>query len=161
MLKEETLMRCPSRTLRALAVASSLMLSQSFPCAAAILARHVSGTVAINQGHAGFIVTAGYGGGVLRYEGRNYHFKIGGLGVGGFGASALQATGYVYDLHSLDDFPGPYVNIRAGVAIGRRSLGGMWLRNPHGVTLKLNAKRRGLMLAAGGDAMVITMVPAP
>jgi hypothetical protein len=123
------------------------------------MARHPSGTLVIDQGHAGFIVTAGFGGGVLMYAGRRYHFKVGGLGVGGFGASVLRATGIVYDLHSVADFPGPYLTIRAGAAVGERSIGRMWLRNGHGVTLKLNARRRGLMLAAGADAVVISMVP--
>ena len=121
------------------------------------MARHPSGTVAIDQGQAGFIVTAGYGGGVLRYEGKSYGFQIGGLGVGGFGASSVKATGIVYDLHSIADFPGPYAAIRAGGAVGEKSIGRIWLRNNHGVTLKLDAKRRGLMLATGADAVVISM----
>jgi hypothetical protein len=152
-------MRCLWRTLRLGSVILSLLLVPSLACAAGLLARHPSGTVAIDQGQAGFVFTAAYGGGVLRYAGGSYRFKIGGLGVGGFGASALQATGLVYDLHSLDDFAGPYVNIRAGAAVGEKSVGRMWLHNPHGVTLKLDAKRRGLMLAAGADAVVISMVP--
>jgi hypothetical protein len=143
-----------------ISTATSLVaLLPSLASAASLVARHPSGTVVINQGHAGFIVTAGFGGGILSYGGRAYRFKIGGLGVGGFGASHVQATGIVYDLKSVRDFPGPYVTIRAGAALGKRSIGRMWLRNPHGVTLKLDAKRRGLMLAAGGDAVVITMSP--
>ncbi|SDR63827.1 hypothetical protein SAMN05519103_09080 [Rhizobiales bacterium GAS113] len=153
-------MRHILKTLRLLTVAAMATLLPSLASAAGLLARHPSGTVEINQGQAGFIVTAGYGGGLLRYAGRLYHFKVGGLGVGGIGASSVQATGIVYDLHSVRDFPGPYATIRAGAALGKRSVGGMWLRNPHGVTLKLNAKRRGLMLAAGADAVVISMVPS-
>ena len=140
-------------------VALSLLLMPSFADAAGLFARRPSGTLVINQGQAGFIVTADYGGGLLHYEGRTYPFKVGGLGVGGFGASSVHATGIVYDLKSIQDFPGPYVTIRAGAAVGRRSIGRMWLRNSHGVTLKLDAERRGLMLAAGADAVVISMGP--
>jgi hypothetical protein len=149
----------PLAALRVLAITSLVALLPSLVSAAGPTARHPSGTVVIDQGQAGFVFTAAYGGGVLRYAGGSYRFKIGGLGVGGFGASELQATGIVYDLHSLDDFAGPYVNIRAGAAVGEKSVGRMWLRNAHGVTLKLDAKRRGLMLAAGADAVVISMLP--
>jgi hypothetical protein len=149
----------PLAALRVLAAASLVALLSSSASAAGLMARHPSGTLVIDQGQAGFIVAAGFGGGVLTYAGRRYHFKIGGLGVGGFGASRLRATGIVYDLHSVADFPGGYLTIRAGAAVGERSIGRMWLRNARGVTLKLNAKRRGLMLAAGADAAVISMVP--
>jgi hypothetical protein len=146
--------------LQVLAIPSLVTLLPSFASAAGLVARHPSGTVVIDQGQAGFIVTAGYGGGVLRYQGKSYGFQIGGLGVGGFGASSLKATGIFYDLHSVADFPGPYVALRAGAAVGEKSVGRMWLRNDHGVTLKLDAKRRGLMLAAGADAVVISMAAA-
>ena len=152
-------MRCIWRTLRLWSAALSLLLMPSLAYATGLLASHPSGTVVINQGQAGFIVTAGYGGGILHYKGKTYHFEIGGLGVGGFGASSVHATGIVYDLKSVRDFPGPYVTIRAGAAVGGKSIGRMWLRNLHGVTLKLDAKRRGLMLAGGADAVVISMVP--
>jgi hypothetical protein len=31
------------------------------------------------------------------------------------------------------------------------------LQNEHGVVMRLNAKRKGLMLSLGGDAVVISM----
>ena len=74
--------------------------------------------------------------------------STGGLGIGGFGASSVHATGIVCDLETIQDFLGPYVMIRAGAAVGEKSIGRMWLRNSYGVTLKLDAERRGLMLAA-------------
>jgi hypothetical protein len=40
---------------------------------------------------------------------------------------------------------------------GTASAGEMWLNNPEGVIIHLNAKREGLMLSLGGDAMVITL----
>jgi hypothetical protein len=149
----------PLAALQILAITSLVVLLPSIAAAAGLMARHPSGTVVIDQGQAGFVFTADYGGGVLRYAGARYRFKIGGLGVGGFGASELQATGVVYDLHSVDDFAGPYVNVRAGAAVGDKSIGRMWLRNADGVTLKLDAKRRGLMLATGAEAVVISMLP--
>jgi hypothetical protein len=149
----------PLAALGLLTAASLFALMPSFAAAASLMANHPSGTVTIDQGQAGFIVTAGYGGGVLKYEGKSYGFQIGGLGVGGFGASSLKATGIVYDLNSVTDFAGPYAAIRAGGAVGEKSIGRIWLKNNHGVTLRLDAKRRGLMLATGADAVVISMTP--
>ena len=116
-----------------------------------------SGTVVIDQGQAGFIVTAGYGGRVLKFNGKAYPFKIAGLGVGGIGASSVQARGIVYDLASVEKFPGTYIAARAGAVIGNRSAGKMWLKNENGVFMELAAKRKGLMLSLGADGVVITM----
>jgi hypothetical protein len=115
------------------------------------------GTVSIDQGQAGFIISAGYGGGVLSFRGKTYRFEIGGLGIGAIGASAVQATGTVHNMTSVAQFPGAYAAFRAGAVIGNRSIGRMWLRNENGVVMNLNAKREGLMLATGGDAVLIKM----
>ena len=44
-----------------------------------------------------------------------------------------------------------------GFALGTTSAGDLWLQNEHGVILRLKAKREGLMLSLGGDAVVISM----
>jgi hypothetical protein len=54
-------------------------------------------------------------------------------------------------------FPGAYAQGRYGFAIGDRSGGDLWLQNEAGVILHLKAKREGLMLSLGGDAIVISM----
>jgi hypothetical protein len=42
-------------------------------------------------------------------------------------------------------------------SVGTASAGDLWLQNGHGVVMHLVAKRRGLMLSLGGDAVVIQM----
>jgi hypothetical protein len=42
-------------------------------------------------------------------------------------------------------------------AIGTASAGDLWLQNEAGVIMHLKAKRTGLMLSLGGDAVVISM----
>jgi hypothetical protein len=42
-------------------------------------------------------------------------------------------------------------------AIGTASTGDLWLKNEHGVIMRLVAKRQGLMLSLGLDAVVIQM----
>jgi hypothetical protein len=82
---------------------------------------------------------------------------VGGVGVGGVGVSTIEATGEVYNLRDLRQFPGTYGQARYGFAIGTASAGDLWLQNEAGVILHLKAKRTGLMLSLGGDAMVISM----
>src|ERR1700751_5113097 len=52
-----------------------------------------SGTVDIEQVQIAFIGSGNLGGGTLNYEGQAYKFTIGGLGIGGFGVSKIEATG--------------------------------------------------------------------
>jgi hypothetical protein len=81
---------------------------------------------------------------------------VGGLGVGGIGLSAVDAKGYVYNLQNLQQFAGAYAQGRAGFAVGQTSSGDLWLQNESGVIMHLVAKREGLMLSLGADAMVIS-----
>jgi hypothetical protein len=97
------------------------------------------------------------GNGTLKYRGHNYPFTVGGLGVGGIGISKIEARGEVYGLERLRDFPGAYIHGRYGLAIGTASTGDPWLKNGNGVIMRLVAKRQGLMLSLGGDAVVIQM----
>jgi hypothetical protein len=41
--------------------------------------------------------------------------------------------------------------------VGNASAGDLWLKNDKGVIMHLKAKRTGLMLSLGGDAVVISM----
>lgn len=115
------------------------------------------GTIVMHQVQAAFIGSGNGGEGTLTYQGHAYPFVIGGLGVGGIGASTIDATGDVYNLKSVEDFPGSYVQGRMGYAFGTKSHGDLWLKNDAGVVLHLAAKRTGLMLSLGGDVILIQM----
>ena len=114
-----------------------------------------SGTVEIEQVQIAFIGSGNVGGGTLNFQGKTYRFTVGGLGVGGFGVSKMQATGEVYNLKELRQFPGGYGQARYGIAAGDKSAGEMWLQNPNGVLISLRAKRTGLALSLGADAVYI------
>ncbi len=114
-----------------------------------------SGTLTIEQVQIAFIGSGNLGGGTLIVNGQKYSFSIGGLGVGGFGVSRMEAYGNVYNLRNLADFAGAYVQARYGMAVGSMSTGKLWLQNARGVVLELNAKRSGLALSLGGDAVYI------
>jgi hypothetical protein len=125
--------------------------------AQSIEGRTPDGTVDMNQVQAAFIGSGGGGSGTLFFRGRAYPFAVGGLGIGGIGASTINASGDVYGLNSVADFPGAYAQGRIGFAAGTTSRGDLWLQNSRGVIMRLRAKRTGLMLSLGGDAVVISM----
>ena len=114
-----------------------------------------SGTVIIEQLQVAFIGSGGAGEGTLHFQGRSHRFSVGGLGVGGFGISKMEATGDVYNLRELSQFPGAYGAARYGAAFGDKGGGELWLENPHGVMMSLKARREGLAVSLGADAMVI------
>ena len=114
-------------------------------------------TVDMQEVQVAYLANGGGGNGTLFYHGAAYPFTIGGLGVGGIGASTVSASGEVYKLNALSQFPGAYAQAQAGFAIGSASRGDLWLQNEAGVIMHLKAKREGLMLSLGGDAIVISM----
>jgi hypothetical protein len=114
-----------------------------------------SGTLTIEQVQIAFIGSGNLGGGTLTVGGHKHSFSIGGLGIGGIGVSRMEATGNVYNLKNINDFAGGYVQARYGIAVGSMSTGQLWLQNAKGVVLELKAKRTGLALSLGGDAVYI------
>ena len=115
------------------------------------------GRISIDQTQLAFIGSAAVGGGTLFFRGRSYPFTINGLGIGGIGASKIKATGEVYELARVSDLAGVYGQVRLGWALVNKGDGRLWLQNDKGVVLRLHAKRRGLMLAAGADAVRIQL----
>lgn len=114
-----------------------------------------SATIRIKQLQVAFIGSGAIGGGTLRFRNNSYDLTVGGLGIGGIGASRLTATGAVYGLKDVEDVAGAYVQIREGWAIGQQGRGTLWLRNAKGVVMRLATQRRGLQLSLGADGVLI------
>ena len=100
-------------------------------------------TITLQAASAAFIGSGQGGEGTLHYQGKAYPFYVGGVGIGGIGASTIEVTGEVYRLKNLRRFsrclqPGALRRV-AGTA----SAGEMWLNNPEGVIIHLDAKRTG------------------
>jgi len=123
----------------------------------AIAGQRPSGTVEMEMLQAAYIGSGGGGRGVLHYRGRRYPFTVAGAGIGGIGVSTVEAHGEVYGLADVAQFAGAYAQARYGFALGRASAGELWLQNEAGVIMHLKARREGLMLSLGGDAVVISM----
>jgi hypothetical protein len=115
-----------------------------------------SGAIEIKQYSVAYIGSGTLGKGTLTYQGRRYPFRIGGLGIGGIGVAAIDAHGSVYDLPDLGSFAGTYGNARLGATAADKGKGRLWLKNTHGVVLKLETEMQGLALTGGVDGIVIT-----
>ncbi len=81
------------------------------------------GTVNMDQVQVAYIGSAGGGSGTLYYQGAAYPFRVGGLGVGGIGASTISVEGEVCKLGNLASFSGTYGQARYGFAVGTQSGG--------------------------------------
>jgi hypothetical protein len=112
-------------------------------------------SVSIQQVQVAFIASGAVGGGTLAYQGKSYPITVGGIGIGGFGASRLTASGAVYGLEKRADFAGAYVQLRSGWALGDQGRGMLWLRNDKGVVMRLKSRRQGLQLTLGADGVLI------
>ena len=114
-----------------------------------------AGTIELKQYTVAWVGSGTMGGGTLIMDGKEYPFRLAGLGIGGYGASSIDASGVVYNLPSLEAFPGTYGNARLGMTGGDSGGGKLWLRNPDGVVIELKSEMRGLALAGGVDGILI------
>jgi hypothetical protein len=116
-----------------------------------------SGSVEMHELQAAYIASGSGGSGTLYYQGGVYPFTVGGVGVGGIGASTIEGSGDVYNLTNVAQFAGTYAEGRYGFAFGQNSAGDLWMKNEKGVVIHLKADRTGLMLSLGGSAIAISL----
>ncbi len=149
-----------ARTMVAAALSALLLVSCSSSVKLgpdAVAGLSPDATIDMQEVQVAYLASGGGGNGTLFYHGQAIPFTIGGLGIGGIGASTISASGEVYKMSSLAQFAGAYAQGRYGFAVGDRSGGDLWLQNEAGVIMHLRAKREGLMLTLGGDAIVISV----
>ena len=115
-----------------------------------------SGTVEINETQFALIIGGSVGGGSLRFKGNRYDFKTSGLKVGSIGVAKVAAVGEVYDLRRVSDFPGTYAKASADSALGD-GVGGLILKNEHGVVMRLESTLQGVALTLGVEGLTVKM----
>ena len=116
-----------------------------------------TGTVSLEKWVGGYWAAGTVGEGGLHFRGKDYPFTVGGFGLGGTGVAHVSAEGNVYGLTDPAKFAGNYSLLRTGFVLGNVGPGTLFMENQHGVRMQLQARRRGLMLSFGGDAITITM----
>ena len=115
-----------------------------------------SGTVKIDETQFALGIGGEMGGGKLSFGGEQYDFKIGGFQVGSVGIEKTSATGAVYYLKDIADFPGTYFAVQGGLTIGGGA-SGTWMKNNNGVTIHLVATNEGLDVQVGPKGITVSM----
>jgi len=113
-------------------------------------------TVSFSSGSVAAGIGFSWGSGTLRYRGKSYPIKVDGLSVGSVGITRATATGNVYHLKKLEDFPGTYTAAAAGAAAGGGgSVAAM--QNQNGVVIRARSTSQGVKLQLGVDGVKISM----
>jgi hypothetical protein len=115
------------------------------------------GTIDLNQTSSGDALVGGGGNGTVAFNGRIYHFAIGGLGVDGSAVAILATTGEVYQLGDIAQFPGTYRQASDGAPRPSQDSGGLWIQNEHGVIIHLRSPPQGQMPPLHGDAVRVVL----
>jgi hypothetical protein len=116
------------------------------PTAASIRELKPSGTVTMTQA---FVIGTGVGSGALAFRGRTYRFTLIGSLIGPGAISSLQASGEVYGLHDVSQFPGAWIQGTGRLAVSTLGTGELWLKNRNGVVMRLRAAQAGLTFSTG------------
>ena len=104
------------------------------------------------------LVGGATGKGVLHFKGKDYPFTAKGASIGGVGYVEVEATGNVYFLDKLEDFPGTYGAISAGAALVKGQGASSW-QNQQRVVIIMKSKSKGAALTLGLAAINVTLTP--
>ena len=115
-----------------------------------------SATLKITEWSAAYYASAAGGKGTLYYNGGRHHFTISGLGAGGIGGQKISATGKVYNLNRLSDFPGTYHGVSRGLTLIEGQMHAK-LTNGNGVVMYLAAQTKGLASSMGAQAFEVNL----
>ena len=125
------------------------------PTAESVAGSSPSGNVTITED---FVAGFGGGSGALEYQGRTYPFKVVGTVAGpGGGVDKITASGPVYKLAGVADFPGRYTQSTGKAGFSSSGSSDLWLENSSGVIMHLQGTSTGAMLTLGKDEIFIRM----
>jgi hypothetical protein len=97
-----------------------------------------------------------WGHGELNYNDASYKFSIKGVSIVDVGATDFTAAGHVYRLKQLSDFSGNYVAASAGITVAGGGTA-VYLKNEHGVIIKLIATDVGLQFSLAAEGVHIAL----
>lgn len=115
-----------------------------------------SGNVSLDGESVGAGIGHTWGRGTLHYGDRNYKFRFSGVLLVDIGAAKISAVGEVYNLAKLEDFPGSYSALTAGVTVAE---GGSvaYLKNAAGVVIRLHSSTVGMRFNLSVDGTNIKL----
>jgi hypothetical protein len=97
-----------------------------------------------------------WGKGTLEYQGKSHPVTMSGLMVVAVGLSAVEATGRVYFMKSLDDFAGNYT-AKQGSATPGEGGAGVVMSNQNGVEVRMVAENTGVTLSLGAAGVKLAV----
>ena len=109
------------------------------------------------QMHGGsFALGVGFlwGKGTLTYQGVDHDFIISGVSIGDLGGAKITASGPVSHMANLSDFEGSYVAWGMGATVGSGG-SAVYMKNEHGVLIKLVTRASGLRFHVSGNGVKI------
>ena len=117
-----------------------------------------SGTVTLESTSIALGIGVEWGHGTLTLnDGSTHKFEVKGISVVDLGISKVEATGDVFGLKNLADFPGDYSAVKAGATLGKKSAGDVILQNEKKVQIRLTPKGTGVQLTAAFGGVVISL----
>lgn len=114
------------------------------------------GEISLEATSAAAGVGFSWGEGTLKFQGKEYKFKVKGLSVAAVGFSRISATGDVYNLTKPSDLAGTYASVSAGLALAR-GVEGLVMKNNQGTVIVLRAQQQGVKLSLSVDGFAIEM----
>jgi lipid-binding SYLF domain-containing protein len=121
------------------------------------VASAADGAIELEIYKAGLVVGASGGSGVLKFQGKDYPVRIGGVSLGAtIGASKAELIGEVNNLKDPADIEGIYTSTQAGLAVAGGNKVAQ-LKNSKGVELKVKGKQIGLELSLDLSGMQLSL----
>jgi len=115
-----------------------------------------TGAVRLTITKAGFIVGVGGGSGVLRFKGKDYRLRVGGISAGTIGVASADLVGTASNLRTAADIAGTYTAVGASVAVAGGAKTAR-LQNSNGVILVLRGAQVGLELSLNLSGVTISL----
>ena len=117
-----------------------------------------SGTVTLESKSIALGIGVEWGHGTLTLkDGSTHKFEVKGLSVVDLGVSKIEATGDIFGLKNVADFPGDYSAVEASATFGKKSAGDVILKNKKNVIIRLTPKATGVQLTAAFGGVVISL----
>jgi len=113
-------------------------------------------TVTLKGGSVAVGIGFTWGHGELNYNEGSHEFSIKGVSIVDVGATDFSAAGHVYRLKQLSDFSGNYVAAGAGFTVAGGGTA-LYLKNEHGVIIKLVATDVGLKFSLSAEGVHIAL----
>jgi hypothetical protein len=114
------------------------------------------GAVTLKGGSVAAGIGYTWGHGELKYRDGLHQFSIKGVSIVDVGATNYTAAGSVYNLRDLSDFAGNYVAASAGITVAGGGTA-VYLKNEHGVVIKLVSTEVGLKFNLSADGVHIAL----